>query len=235
MSERGLAAELKYRLVGILGTFFYRLLTLTTDGELENREVAARAREDGHPIIYAVWHGRLMIPVWTHRNRGLGLLISRSGDGEYVARIAERFGFHVIRGSSSRGAEEGFRLLIDALVGGRDVAITPDGPRGPRHEVKRGLVYLARASNAAIIPVGIAVDRFKMLNSWDKFRVMLPFAYVLARYGEPIYVPEHSNKFEMEAIRQQVEASLKAVTADCESRVAEARRTRKDRVRYQGE
>ena len=235
MGDFGPAAELKYRLVGLLGKALLRLLTLTTDGELENRTAADRARAAGHPVIYAFWHGMLMTPTWTHRGRGIGILISRSADGEYVARVADRMGFHVIRGSSTRGGEEGFALLLDTLRGGRDVAITPDGPTGPPHKVKKGLVYLARAANAAIVPVGMAVDRCRRLASWDEFCVMMPGAYVLAKYGEPIYVPERANKFALEDIRAEVEKTLNDLTADCEARVGEARRTKHARERHHGE
>jgi lysophospholipid acyltransferase (LPLAT)-like uncharacterized protein len=235
MSQWGLLGELKYRLVAVLGKALYTALSLTTDGELENRDATAPARAAGHPIIYAFWHGRLFVPLWTHRNRGIGILISQSKDGEYVARVANAFGFHTIRGSSTRGAEEGFRLLMDELEKGRDVAITPDGPVGPKYEVKKGLIFLARATNAAIVPVGMAIDRYKQLHSWDEFRIVLPFAYVLARYGDPIYVGEHSNKAEMEALRKQVEDELKRLTDDCEARVADARRTKRERKRHQCE
>lgn len=236
MAQLKLADEVKYRLAGSLGKALINTIAFFCDGELENRDAAARARSAGHPVIYAVWHGQITIPAWTHKNRGIGILVSQSRDGEYVARVVSKLGFHIIRGSSTRGAEEGFGLLVEALQSGRDIAITPDGPKGPRHEVKKGLVYLARAANAAIIPVGIGLDRYKeFASSWDKFRVMLPTAYVLARYGEPIYVPERSNKFQMEDIRLQVQESLNALTVDCDSRVADARRTKRSRVRYKGE
>jgi len=235
MPRLGLLAELKYRLAGYLGKALIAFLRVTSDGELENREVADRIRAEGHAVIYICWHNRLLIPVWTHRNRGVTILVSQSRDGEYVARVGEQLGFNVIRGSSTHGAEAGFRLLVDALESGNDVAITPDGPTGPKYEVKKGLISLARASGAAILPVGIAIDRYVTLASWDEFRVMIPGAYALARYGDPIYVPEHSNKYEMEEIRKKVEDTLNALNADCESRVAEARRTKRTRIRFQRE
>lgn len=235
MAEYGIADEIKFRLVGIAGKLLYTALSLTNDGELENGEEAARGRAKGHPIIYAFWHGRLFVPVWTHRNRGIGILISQSKDGEYVARIADKFGFHCIRGSSTHGAEESFRLLADELQKGRDVAITPDGPTGPRYEVKKGLIYLARATNSAIIPVGVAIEKYIQLKSWDEFRVVLPFSYVLGRYGEAITVDERASKFEMEDIRKRVEDSLNALTADCEARVFEAKRTKHTRARQRFE
>ena len=217
MADYGPLEELKFRLAGVLGSFFVRALAATCDGELENRHIPD------------------LVPVFTHRGRGIGILISQSQDGEYVARAADRLGFHVIRGSSTRGAAEGFRLLLCELEAGRDVAITPDGPTGPPYKVKKGIVYLARVSGAAIVPTGIAVDRYKQFASWDEFRLMLPGAYVLARFGEPVYVPEHSNKHEMEQIRRDLERRLNDLTADCEARVEEARRTRHLRARWQCE
>jgi len=234
MAERGLFDEIKYGFVGLAGSLFIRALAAACDGELENRDAPDRARKHG-PVIYAFWHGRLMVPVFTHRGRGIGILISRSDDGEYVARVASRLGFHVIRGSSTRGGEEGFRRLLLYLESGGDVAITPDGPTGPKYRVKKGIVYLARAAGAAIVPCGVAVDRYWQMGSWDEFRVLKPGAYVLARFGEPIYVPERSNKFDLEKIRAGLENTLNALTADVESRVHQARRTRHERRRWQGE
>jgi len=234
MPERGLLEETKYGLVGLAGSLVVRVLAAACDGELENRDAPARARAHG-PVIYAFWHGRLMVPVFTHRKRRIGILISQSDDGEYVARVAERLGFHVIRGSSTRGGEEGFRRLLEYLESGGDVAITPDGPTGPKYKVKKGIAYLARAAGAAIVPCGVALDRCWQMGSWDEFRVMKPGAYVLARFGEPIHVPERSNKFELEKIRAGIEDTLKSLTADVESRVHQARRTRHTRRRWQGE
>ncbi len=234
MPERSPLASLRYGLVGLAGSWVVRALGAACDGELENRWSPARARKRG-PVIYAFWHGWLMVPVFTHRRRRIGILISQSDDGEYVARVAANLGFHVIRGSSTRGGEEGFRKLLGYLASGGDVAVTPDGPTGPRYKVKKGIVYLARAAGAAIVPCGVAMDRYWQMGSWDEFRVMKPGAYVLARFGEPIYVPERSNKFEMDQIRAEVENTLNALSDDLESRVFHARRTRHQRPRHQGE
>ena len=235
MPMRAFLKEMKFRLAGFLGEKFVRILSMTCDGELENREIPNNVRASGRPVIYAFWHGRLIVPTWTHRDRGLGILASQSSDGEYISRIIERLGCHVIRGSSSRGAAQSVRLLVDELRKGRDVGITPDGPRGPKYEVKKGIVYLAKASGAAIVPVGIAIDRYKQFASWDEFRLMLPGAYVLARFGEPIIVPEEAGKQQREEIRIQIEEAIRSLTADCEARVDEARRTKRERVRFQSE
>ena len=115
MAVESLSARMKYGLVGVAGKAFINTLAAFCDGELENRDIAHRVRAEGRQIIYAFWHGRLMVPLWTHRNSNVGILISRSRDGEYVARVAEKMGFHVIRGSSTRGAAESFSLLHEAL------------------------------------------------------------------------------------------------------------------------
>jgi len=235
VGDLGFAAELGFRLIGAAGKAFMYSLVACVDGEIENREIAHEIRRTGRRIIYAFWHGRIIAPIFSHRDRGVAILVSQSRDGEYVARIAKALGFYVVRGSSTRGGEEGFRLLVDAIRDGHDVAVTPDGPVGPKYEVKRGIVYLARASGAAILPIGIAIDRAKQFKSWDEFRLMLPGAYVLASYGEPVIVPERSNKFRMEEIRQELEVSLNALNRDVESRVLQARRTKRDRQRSRRE
>ncbi len=234
-SRWGPLGELKYRLVGIAGSYFIRALARCCNGELENGDIPAQVRASGRPVIYAFWHGRLIVPSYTHRNSGVGILVSRSADGEYIARVAGRLGFHPIRGSSTRGAEEGFREMLEYLRSGGDVGITPDGPTGPRYKVKKGIVYLARAAGAGIVPCGVAIDRYWQFGSWDEFRVMKPGAYVLARFGGPIFVPERSSKQRMETTRVALEEMLNALTADVESRVAEARCSRAERPRRQGE
>ena len=235
MAAFGPLEELKYRIVGALARPIVFGLCALADGELENREVAHRLHAEGRRIIYAFWHGRMLVPVWTHRNSSVGILVSGSRDGEYGARAAKALGFHVVRGSSTHNAEEGFRALLRALEEGYDVAVTPDGPTGPKYEVKKGIIYLARAAGAAILPVGIAIDKYRQLGSWDEFRIFLPGSYILGRYGEPLMVPEHSSKLEMEAMRRRLEDELDALTRDVEARVAEAARTRHTRPRRQGE
>ncbi len=184
-----------------LGT---RALTgaLTGAGSAVVRALAAtwRYRRVGHariralraartPILFAFWHAQILPLLALHRDEGVAVLISGHRDGEVVARLALRLGFSTIRGSSSRGAAGALRAMSRALREGRDVAVTPDGPRGPARQFAPGPLIAAHHTGAPIILIGVAVDRAWRLHSWDRFCVPQPFARVAVTYSEP-YHPE---------------------------------------------
>lgn len=175
----------------------------------------------GQRCIYGLWHARLLTLVYTHRRRGVAVLISRHRDGELVARMVGLLGYGTGRGSSTRGGEEGLREMLDWAEGGRSLAITPDGPRGPAERVKTGLLYLAGRTGLPILPVSGAADRFWQLRSWDGFRIPRPFARVVVAYGDPITIPSGLEREALELRRAEVEAAITRVTAECERRVAE--------------
>ena len=158
--------------------------------------------------VFAFWHSHQLSGLMIYRNRGIHILISRSKDGEYVARLAKTFGYYPERGSSSRGAVVGARALVEAARRGRPVAITPDGPRGPRQTVQGGALFVARQSGRAIVPVAIGYDRFWALNSWDRFRIPKPFAHGVALFGDPIPVPQDADEQVMKAVRDQLRDAL---------------------------
>ncbi|MGH7389232.1 MAG: lysophospholipid acyltransferase family protein [Candidatus Rokuibacteriota bacterium] len=155
----------------------------------------------GRPVIYVVWHGRILMMPWasarllrTHGARRVSVLASRSRDGEMVARYAARFGVAAVRGSSSRGGAGGLRALATAVRGGEDVALVPDGPRGPRRRLKEGVVVLAALTGAPVVPLAIAARPARRLASWDAFLVPLPFARCALVLGEPIGVPAAADR-----------------------------------------
>src|SRR5207249_1270807 len=163
--------------------------------------------------IFAVWHARVLPLAWTHRGRGIVVLVSRHRDGQLIARIIERLGFATSRGSSTRGGEEGVMDMLRQAEGGRLIGITPDGPRGPAESLKPGLVYLASRSGLPIVPIATASRRCWRLRSWDRFRVPRPFTRVLVAYGEPIPVPPGIEGETLEAWRARVESALAALGA----------------------
>lgn len=147
-----------------------------------------------------LWHGRLLapLPLWPHRGRGIGVLVSPSDDGALVGRMLTHFRYRVIRGSTSRGSAAAMRELAAELAAGVPIVITPDGPRGPRHTMNSGACWLARARSAPLLTVGIAVDRAWRLSSWDRFTIPKPFARIVVTYGDPIAIPPDAADDEVE-------------------------------------
>ena len=137
------------------------------------------------------------------------MLASRSRDGELVARWATRFGLGVVRGSSSRGGAEALRELTAVLRAGEDVAIVPDGPRGPRECLQPGVVVLAALTGAPVVPFGFAARPARRLASWDRFMVPLPFARAAAVFGKPCVIARDADR---ETARADLERALAEVT-----------------------
>jgi lysophospholipid acyltransferase (LPLAT)-like uncharacterized protein len=184
------------------------------------REARLRA---GDGCIFAVWHARLLPLVFTHRGRGIVMLVSRHRDGEWIARVIERLGFGTARGSSTRGGEEGLREMVSLGEAGRLLGITPDGPRGPAEVVKPGLVFLASRLGRPVIPVASAGRPAWILRSWDRFQVPRPFARVVIGYGDPIEAPAGVSEAEAASCAARIQAALRELTARVE---AEAERGR---------
>jgi len=189
-----------------------RLLGLTLSVRRDERAVEplwqARA-----PVIYAVWHGQILLLPLLYGRRAVCVLASRSRDGELVTRYVGRFGIETVRGSSSRGGAAALRHLARWLEQGREVVVVPDGPRGPAEVVKPGIVSLARLSGAAIVPVAVGASSEWRLGSWDGFRIPRPFARCVARFGEPIHVPRVVDRRAEAAAREEVEAALRALSS----------------------
>jgi lysophospholipid acyltransferase (LPLAT)-like uncharacterized protein len=151
---------------------------------------ALRAR--GEPLIFAFWHGQMLPLLYQHRDEGVAILISAHRDGELIARVAHRFGFRSVRGSTSRGAGRALLGMVRELEQGREVAVTPDGPRGPAERFAAGALIAAQRSGAHIIPVAATASRTWRLRSWDGFMIPKPFARVTVAYGPPTRVSASS-------------------------------------------
>lgn len=152
------------------------------------REHRAAAFGSGRPVIYALWHNRILPLLFTHRHQGIILLVSRHRDGGYLVDLGARWGYRAIRGSSGRGGEVGLLGVVRALQEGGTVAITPDGPRGPVEQVKAGVVAAAQHADAVILPISASASRMWRLRSWDRFIIPQPFARVEVRYAAPLTV-----------------------------------------------
>lgn len=144
--------------------------------------------DSGHPFVFLLWHEVLLPLLWQHRGQGIAIVVSEGREGQYLADYAEGLGYRILPGSSTRG---GMRALLGAmrvLRGGGMVAVTPDGPRGPRRVIKPGAVRAAQAAGAAILPVHAITGRSWQLRSWDQMVIPRLLARVDVRYGEPFTV-----------------------------------------------
>ena len=178
------------------------------------------AKKDA-PVIYAAWHSRLLLGMYVCRGCGVNVLVSRSRDGELLVPALKRFGFTATRGSSSRGGISSLKALARAAGEGQDIMIAPDGPRGPRQEAKIGVIQLASLTGAPILPWTWVGSWMKIVSSWDRLRIPLPFSRCLMRSGRLIEVPRDLTPEELEQKRVELETELNRL-ADEEQAFLEA-------------
>ena len=165
-----------------------------------------------HPGIYPFWHRCVLPATWVFRKRKLAVMTSRSLDGEYIARVIQRFGYVAIRGSSTRGGQRALLEMQTYVSSGLGAAFTIDGPRGPRYVAKRGPVQLAKATGVAITPFYVAVEKKWVLNSWDRFVIPKPFSRALVRVAPRIYVPRDADNSTMDARYSEMQSALERIT-----------------------
>jgi lysophospholipid acyltransferase (LPLAT)-like uncharacterized protein len=182
------ARERKIAWSARLGGFFLRLLAATWRVRFTNPQVIPDVHASGRRVIYALWHGSLLPLLWAHRSRDIAVMISEHSDGEIITRIALSLGFRAGRGSTSRGAARALLGACREIEAGHDVAVTPDGPRGPARAVAPGALAIARRSGALVVPVAMHADRAWRLKSWDRFVIPKPFARVTVAYDRPMSV-----------------------------------------------
>jgi lysophospholipid acyltransferase (LPLAT)-like uncharacterized protein len=144
--------------------------------------------EARRPIVYLLWHEVLLPLLWHHRRQGVVIVVSENRDGQYLSDFARVLGYRSVRGSSSRGAARALLGAVRELQSGSSVAFTPDGPRGPRRELKPGVVAAAQRGGGVIVPVHARADRAWRLDSWDRFLIPKPGARVTVTYGRPFEV-----------------------------------------------
>lgn len=176
-------------IVPLLASWIYRALYATCRVEIRGQEILDRLAAENRLALGGFWHETIGLMACIHRNRGYCTLTSISFDGELAARFAKRFGFEVVRGSSSRGGLGALTSMERQIVGGPGVAYTLDGPKGPRRRAKAGVAYLAARTNMPMVPGAAAVDRAWRLRSWDRFIIPKPGARILMLYGNPVEPP----------------------------------------------
>lgn len=180
------------RLTLLLGKGVLSALAPTWRYTVINDASLHRLRSDRQPFIFSLWHGHLLPLLWHHRGSDVAILISEHRDGELIARTAQWLGYRLIRGSTTRGAERALLSLVRELKSGHEVAVTPDGPRGPARTFAPGALVAAQRSGAPILPIAASADRAWRLKSWDRFMIPKPFARITVAYGTPTTIDSPS-------------------------------------------
>ena len=211
------------RLLCWLGAQYIRFVHATSRWEVVGGEIPAAFWDQGRPFILAFWHGRiLMMPYCWRRDQPIHMLISQHRDGQIIARTVAHFGIDTVAGSSSRGGMAALRMILKALKTGHCVGITPDGPRGPRMRASEGVAQVARLSGAPIVPCTFSTNRRRVLGSWDRFVLALPFSRGVFLWGQPIEVAPGESAMPLDRLRDSVEHGLNALSAEADRRMGVA-------------
>lgn len=214
-------AKWHQRLAAALIFFFIRCMAATIRFHKDDRS----GYFQGAPpvrIIFAIWHNRLALSAILYQRyvrkfapeRRMAGLVSASRDGGLLAQVLEHFGIEPVRGSSSRRGGQALIEMTSCAGRGLDLAITPDGPRGPRYEAQDGVVATAQLTGLPIVPVSYHLNWKIRLNSWDGFQIPLPFARCNVIMGKPLAVPREISDEQRETWRKELEESLRSITHD---------------------
>ena len=199
---------------------YIRLVYLTNRWSIDGAEIPQRLRREGRSFILAFWHGRLlMIPMAWQRLAPMHMLISAHRDGRIIADAVTYFGVDSIPGSTRRGGPAALRTMLKRLEEGECVGITPDGPRGPAMRASAGIINVARLAQAPIVPIVFATSRRRLLHTWDRFHLALPFGHGVFLWGEPIEIERDLDEAGVEHARALVEARMNDLADEADRRV----------------
>jgi lysophospholipid acyltransferase (LPLAT)-like uncharacterized protein len=198
-----------------------RLVWITLRCRWRDRSEYVYVPESG-PVIYCVWHNRLTLCIPAYhtyagqrkKTHGLAAMVSASRDGGFLSGILECFKVQPVRGSSSRRGPQALLELTTWAERGYDLALTPDGPRGPVYVVQEGVMQLAQLTGLPVVPFSFYAKWKICLKSWDRFQIPLPFSHCEMRLGKAVFVPREASDEQREQLRQQIETELRAITRD---------------------
>jgi lysophospholipid acyltransferase (LPLAT)-like uncharacterized protein len=207
------------RLLGHLAGMLMKAWSYTLRYDVNDKIGVVQPILHPEPVIFALWHNRIftMPPIWVRtggKGRSTVVLTSASKDGTTLATAMAGFGLGAIRGSSSRRALSALIGMKKALREGRDVCVTPDGPRGPRYNLQAGLIKIAQSTGTSIVPIHIRYGSAWRLNTWDRFVIPKPFSRVSVTFDHPFIVPKDLSEEEFEAHRLNLQQIMLAGTDD---------------------
>jgi lysophospholipid acyltransferase (LPLAT)-like uncharacterized protein len=201
--------KIRWALVGFFGKIILWLWAKSCRITLAGHEEYQKLRAEGKPVIFLVWHGRIFLVPFFFRRRQVAPLVSPSQDGEIAAQIMARWGYRLIRGSSSHAIIRAWNQMKKELQEGGEVLIVPDGPRGPNRKIKPGGLRLAQEAGAYLVPFTFSASKRKLLKSWDQFLMFYPFSRLVAIYGRPFKLDSALTETELERESLKIESYMK--------------------------
>ena len=201
------------KFIGFLFYLITKIIFLSIRWKFYNEDQKSNIFNVDNQYIFCCWHNRLFLgPHLLPRNRIINALQSSHSDGMITSIAFKYLGMNVILGSSMKGGMQAFRKMVKCIQNGESIAITPDGPKGPKETVKEGVVKLAQITGTPIVPLVWTTKKFKLINSWDHFVIPFPFSKGVYSFGKPIYVDKKISENNFEILRLEVENEIKRLT-----------------------
>ena len=199
--------------IGFLFYLITKFIYFSVRWKCYDEEQKSNIFNNKNQYIFCCWHNRLFLgPHLLPRNRIINALQSSHSDGMITSIAFKYLGMNVILGSSMKGGMQAFRKMVKCIKNGESVAITPDGPKGPKETVKEGVIKLAQITGIPIVPLVWSTKKFKIIDSWDNFVIPFPFSKGIYTFGKPIYVDKKISENNFEILRLEVESEIKRLT-----------------------
>ena len=201
------------KFIGFLFYLITKIIFLSIRWKFYNEDQKSNIFNVDNQYIFCCWHNRLFLgPHLLPRNRIINALQSSHSDGMITSIAFKYLGMNVILGSSMKGGMQAFRKMVKCIQNGESIAITPDGPKGPKETVKVGIIKLAQITGAPIVPLVWTTKKFKLIDSWDHFVIPFPFSKGIYTFGKPIYIDKKISENDFEILRLEVENEIKRLT-----------------------
>jgi lysophospholipid acyltransferase (LPLAT)-like uncharacterized protein len=205
--------RLLIRILGFLFYIFTYLIGKTVRFEVEGWENLESIERDGKIPILAFWHNRIFLATYYFRFRGIIVMSSQSFDSEYVARFIQRFGFGIVKGSSTRGGVGGLIEMIRLMKKGFPTGFSVDGPRGPVYEAKTGTLLLAKKTENPVLPFSVEAENYWTIKSWDKLQIPKPFTRAKVLIAKSIAISKNADDAEMKNKHLELQEKLDELVA----------------------
>lgn len=203
---------MKKKILYILGFILLPVLLTLLCKTLKIKVLNNENLSPNKKYITAFWHGTMLVPWYYFKNKGFAALISMSKDGDLLSNLLTKWGYKVVRGSSSQGGKEALAQLVSLINEGDSVALTPDGPRGPALKMKAGAYVASLRTSTEVVLMGVAIKKSKILKSWDKFEVPYPFTTVGIVFSEPFTGDNGKTRDEINSELLKLEENMSELT-----------------------